>query len=314
MARKDVCLYHSTDLDGHCGGAICAKAKPGIHLHGIDYGDQLPWDLIDGSDLIAVDWSFSPVEVLLEILMRVNSLVWLDHHKTSVEVREKLDDYDHLTTVLDTSKAGCEIAWEYFYPNEPMPLAVWLLGRYDVWDHQDDRVIPFQYRLRMEETDPVQYWSDSDTGMIWDQLLTPRIGEYGVPVSKFSTPSVVQRFINEGYLLERYQRSGNAKIAQRMTYELQWLDMRWLVVNRCWTGSKLFESVWDPNKYHGMISFGWDGRRWRVSLYTDRHDVDVSAIATAHGGGGHAGAAGFECEHLPFDMNEICHEDTCSNE
>jgi nanoRNase/pAp phosphatase (c-di-AMP/oligoRNAs hydrolase) len=36
-----------------------------------------------------------------------------------------------------------------------------------------------------------------------------------------------------------------------------------------------------------------------VSLYSEK--VDVSIIAKNHGGGGHAGAAGFICRDLPFE-------------
>ena len=35
---------------------------------------------------------------------------------------------------------------------------------------------------------------------------------------------------------------------------------------------------------------------FRVSLYTDRNDVDVSEIAKAYGGGGHKKAAGFRVD------------------
>ncbi len=52
---------------------------------------------------------------------------------------------------------------------------------------------------------------------------------------------------------------------------------------------------------HGL-SFGWHGGYWKVSLFTDREDMDVSAVARELGGGGHKKAAGFTCERLPFKL------------
>jgi len=81
-------LYHRADLDGHCSGAIAAlslrQRQLDFKLHGIDYGDPIPWDLIDGHDLIVLDWSFQPWELFSEVLRRAKSLVWIDHHKTAL--------------------------------------------------------------------------------------------------------------------------------------------------------------------------------------------------------------------------------------
>jgi nanoRNase/pAp phosphatase (c-di-AMP/oligoRNAs hydrolase) len=39
-----------------------------------------------------------------------------------------------------------------------------------------------------------------------------------------------------------------------------------------------------------------------VSLYSTRDDIDCGAIAKTYGGGGHKGAAGFQCDTLPFPI------------
>lgn len=49
-----------------------------------------------------------------------------------------------------------------------------------------------------------------------------------------------------------------------------------------------------------MIVFVRDGKKWTVSLYSKKDNVDCSKIATKYGGGGHKKAAGFECYELPF--------------
>jgi nanoRNase/pAp phosphatase (c-di-AMP/oligoRNAs hydrolase) len=69
------------------------------------------------------------------------------------------------------------------------------------------------------------------------------------------------------------------------------------------TNSQTFDSVWDPEKYDAMLTFGWRRGQWTVSLYSVKQDVDVSEVAVKHGGGGHKGAAGFQCTELPFRLD-----------
>jgi nanoRNase/pAp phosphatase (c-di-AMP/oligoRNAs hydrolase) len=60
----------------------------------------------------------------------------------------------------------------------------------------------------------------------------------------------------------------------------------------------MFDTV--EEDYDIMMPFVFDGKRWTVSLYTKKKDIDVSELAKKHGGGGHRQAAGFQCDQLPF--------------
>ena len=101
-----------------------------------------------------------------------------------------------------------------------------------------------------------------------------------------------------------------------------------IAVNLGHTNSKVFDSVWrkgcgcgqsrftamiDENgrcrvcemlvePYDLMIAFcRRKDKLWNVSLYSTKTDVDCGAIAKSFGGGGHKGAAGFQCAELPFE-------------
>jgi len=41
------CFYHSSDLDGHCSGAIVKQEYADCEMIGIDYGNKFPWDSIE---------------------------------------------------------------------------------------------------------------------------------------------------------------------------------------------------------------------------------------------------------------------------
>jgi hypothetical protein len=62
-----------------------------------------------------------------------------------------------------------------------------------------------------------------------------------------------------------------------------------------------FESV--KKGRDAAVAFGFaPSGQWTVSMYGLKPSVDVGAICTKHGGGGHKGAAGFQCKSLPFAL------------
>jgi oligoribonuclease NrnB/cAMP/cGMP phosphodiesterase (DHH superfamily) len=277
------CLYHRSDLDGHCSGAICALKFKDIKLHGIEYGDDVPWELIDGFDLIVVDWSFQPWSLFEEVISRANTVTWIDHHKSAIEEYEKSSrQFPNLKVFLNTELAACELAWDYFFPNKDKPLAVRLLGRYDVWDHSDGRVLPFHYRVKVEKTDP-------DTMQFWHKIFN-------------KTDFTIKDYIYEGEIILKYEKQQNKKSIEAIGCNVVFEGKLWLAANRTGINSKFFDTAYDPDKYFGVISWGWTGKHWRVSLYTTHDHVDCSAICKSYGGGGHKNAAGFQCKELPFKL------------
>jgi hypothetical protein len=266
------------------------RRSESFKLQGIEYGNEIPWDLIDGNDVTVIDWSFQPWSVFDQVIQRAKSVLWIDHHKSAIEEWQRsMCDADNIETVLDTTRAGCELAWHRFFSAHREPLAVRLLGRYDVWDHEDDRVLPFQYRMRMETTDPKECLENGSS--LWEILLDDS-----------GSDTLVGTFVSEGDLVVKYQIQQDERDLKFTWFELDWNGMKWLASNRTGKGSKFFESLYDPLKHHGMMAFGWTGRHWRIGLYSDREDVDCSAICKANGGGGHKGAAGFQCDRLPFEL------------
>lgn len=78
--------------------------------------------------------------------------------------------------------------------------------------------------------------------------------------------------------------------------------MKCIAINKGLTNSKVFDSVWNAEKYDAMLTFCLMSpkRGWTISLYSDKPGIDVSKIAKSRGGGGHKQAAGFQSKALPF--------------
>lgn len=273
------CFYHKSDLDGWCSAAIVSYKFPEVALIGIDYGEDFPWPLLKADEeVFMVDFSLQPYNFMLELAGKCN-LTWIDHHISAI-----LDyEFYHLpgsSVVLDPKRAACELCWDYLFLDEPMPLAVQLLGRYDVWDHEEEQVLPFQYGMRMRASDPSKSMS------FWDQVFT-------------EFPNSI---LHDGATILVYTQRENEKYVEATSFELDFEGLRFIVSNAQLTGAKLFDVKWNPDQYDAMLVFGWRKGQWNVSMYSDKEGIDVSRIAVKYGGGGHAGACGFQCDELPFEL------------
>jgi oligoribonuclease NrnB/cAMP/cGMP phosphodiesterase (DHH superfamily) len=277
------CFYHSADLDGHCSGAIVKRKYPGCEMIGINYGDEFPWESIaPGEKVFMVDFGLQPFSDM-ERLQKVSELIWIDHHKSALADAAKAGFV--AGGVVKDGRAGCELTWEFLFPEQPIPWAVHLLGRYDVWDHSDEHTLPFQYGMR-NAADTLPENQD-----FWGKV--------------FCGGDFFTKTLNEGSLIIRYEKVQNEKFCKTYAFETEFDGIKGICVNRGLTNSKVFDSVYDPERHRLMITFCRlkpPAGKWTVSLYSTREDVDCGALAKSFGGGGHKGAAGFQCEDLPFKI------------
>ena len=103
---------------------------------------------------------------------------------------------------LEIGKAGCELTWAHLF-SEPIPRAVHLLGRFDVWDHDDPQVQAFQYGVRQyDDTRP-------SNDELWDTLL----GDYDV------SDEIVDATIEVGKTLLKYERGQATKFCKAYAFE-----------------------------------------------------------------------------------------------
>ena len=335
------CFYHSADLDGHCSGAIVKYRFPKAIMHPINYGDVFPWEEIGEEDVVyMVDFGLQPFDPEMIYLMNRTNLCWIDHHHSAIEEHRKWYaknstpalDYLLLEGIRDTSKSACELTWEYLFPDQPVPLAVKLLSLYDSWTYEGHELEPmvllFQMRMRMESLDPRNqeafdavwislFHDDPIEDMIEEGKLLLRYDEE-------QKRQYAQMYGFETKMPIRKEIWSNADRAKDPSIVPPHISA--IALNIGMSNSKVFDSVWRKGcdylphidldvgvcprcnglghiePYDLMITFcRRSDRKWNVSLYSTKADIDCGAIAKSFGGGGHKGAAGFQCTELPFD-------------
>ena len=186
------CFYHSADLDGHCSGAIVKQKYPQCEMIGINYGQEFPWERMEGDEVIfMVDFGLQPFADM-ERLDKLCKFHWIDHHKTAIDAAYKKGFIASAGQSLEVGRAGCELVWNHIHGDlGDKPRAVHLLGRYDVWDHSNPDTLPFQYGMRqIKDTLP-------DNQKMWSKL--------------FKSEEMCADTIRTGQLILAYEESQNAK-------------------------------------------------------------------------------------------------------
>lgn len=282
--KKVVCIYHRADMDGRCAGAIVRRRfGAGVVLVGWDYGEPVPWDQILPADEVWVVDCCLPGEDMLRLQAEAGELVWCDHHKTALDWAAELGFC--CAGERSLREAGCELTWAAAFGSVDMPMAVYLLGRYDVWDHAGiPFVLPFHAAVSLRFPRP-------DNDEFWNPILSPL----------YKADAEVQKLVEEGRAVMRVREADDALCARAMCYDVVFEGISALAANLKPANSRTVLSMVRPD-HRLLVLYGYQaGKGWVVSLYNPEHckEVDCGAIAKRHGGGGHPGAAGFVCQELP---------------
>lgn len=276
------CFYHGVDNDGKCAGAIVYKNNLECEMIGINYNQEFPIkEIKEHEKIYIVDFSIEP-EVMKQLIAITSDVIWIDHHKTAIE---KYGIYEGTIGGLrNITKSGCELTWEWFHLGEEVPEAVKLIGDRDTWAWKyGDKTKYFNDGIGLLDTNP--------KSNIWIDLISG---------NKELTNNLYQ-IIKDGKLISKYKKQSAKNFMDSWAYEMEFKGYTCVAINKGMCGSEAFGE--DFKKYDICISFIWDGICWAVSLYSQT--VDVSEIAKTFEykgkkGGGHKGASGFICTHLPF--------------
>jgi len=274
-----ICIYHSRDLDGWMSAAIVKlKFGPDVELLGWDYGDPLP-DL-SFKEVIMVDLSF-PKDIMEA---NSNRLTWIDHHISAIK-----NISEEIMGKRDPEFAACELTWQYFFPNKPMPEIVRLLGRYDCFGHkgteEELKVLEFQYGARANFFDPetcyqaLTHWDTNQEHVV--QIAGYNIYNY---LCAEATQIYARRFTIK--INEYYFAAVNTERFNPVNFGINYHNDR--------ANDFSLKLIHSSNYYYdGFACFWYNKGTWTFSLYNDNGQVDCSKICETFGGGGHKGAAGF---------------------
>lgn len=271
---KPLVIYHGNCWDGFCAAWIARKALGDIEAVPAQYGQPPPE--VHGRVVYVLDFSY-PREVMAQVATDARRTVILDHHKTAMEALDGLHQPESGIDVwFDMNKSGGRLAWEWFslmgfdLPTPNAPRAPWLVDYTedrDLWRHALDGTQEINAALR-------SYPLDFE---LWDQ---------------FEQKDPRSTFYYEGAAIRRAERAIiESHVRNARTREMDGHQIRF--VNATVLFSEIAGELAKDAPFGACYFDRQDGKR-QWSLRSRDGGIDVSAIASARGGGGHAHAAGFE--------------------
>ena len=302
-------VFYHNDNDGKCSAAIVYNIESrnvddvmDIRCIPIQYGDNFPHHTIHGhgafkrieaETVYILDFSIE-TDDMAKLLGITENVIWIDHHKTAIEKysdfawRNRKEEWCNLEDIIgirEVGISGCELTWRYFNfldaGSSPIPEAVKLIGDRDIWAYKyGDRTRDFYYGLKGLDLNPAR--------VIWNDIFT-KPGD----------------FVNRGETIRHaFEEEANDIVRTNGFWVDDFHGYRCYAANY-FRGSEPFEAVEpDADVY---LAFSYEGKNkcWTVSLYSTKPDIDVSEIAKQYEwkgkrGGGHKGAAGFQCDYPPF--------------
>lgn len=293
MTKDVLVVYHSADYDGlFCREVARNNYGDTAEYIGWNFGDA-PLDYPSGKTVYVLDLPCDRVfNLSMESLAGMSGLIWIDHHKTSMDTHPKSINGYRIDGV-----AACRLAWQWFSGNRGVggrlpnkeeyvsrkisePLALRLAGEYDIFDKRDPNAELFQHGLRSREL----------TSECWGGLLGTDDSYAGM---------YLQAGIGIQYVCDREY----AQVIKEQGFTFKWEGLTFLGCNshRLDIRSHLFAAGIKP-EHQALFGFTYVGGKWSVSMYhaPGHEQHDLSAIAKKHNGGGHRGACGMILDTLPF--------------
>jgi len=277
-------IYHHPCMDG-TASAMCAyryfKNHPTNKIQYFPAGHGKSPPRVAGKNVLICDFSY-PYSTLKEMAKVANKLLVIDHHKTAIE---NLQDLPAEQKIFDVEKSGAYLTWQYFFPEEPVPLFIQMIQDRDLWKKELPGTDYLSMYLFTQKYDFELYRSLLDqTKLAWAIAKGESYSELNNYYLHQLADHAVVKFMRVGdkYYFVTHCECGLAMLRSDL-------------------GNYLIEKYPQADftvtyhvKTHGNTTF---------SLRSDDQHVDVSQVAVALQGGGHRNAAGVSVNaatnHLP---------------
>jgi hypothetical protein len=267
------CYYHAGCPDGF-GAAYAAWRAWGERGVTVPRGHDDAFDpFAHEGDLVVFADIALPNPLLRDLGELAKELVVLDHHwsarrhfESDPSLAVSLAGRGH-RVLFDLEHSGAVLAWRYFHPGEPVPDLLRYVEDQDLWS----------WKLPESEAVNAAIGSYARELEVWDELAR----------------RPWQELASEGAPILRAMHTDVAR-ALRFAHPLRIGDRRLEAVNSLHHRSHIGHAIAERAAFGAPLAAVYRivGTRVDVSLYSIG-ELDVSAIASRYGGGGHRNAAGF---------------------
>ncbi len=300
---KILVIYHAKCPDG-IGAAWCfynfskklGWPKNEINYYGASYYQDPP-DLTGYTDVYITDFSYSASITLNMKKLIPGKLVVLDHHESAITNLASLKPTKTLDIVLDKSRSGAQIAWDYLAGSlaNQRPWFINYIGDRDLWlwklsnSKEINRALAIEY---FSLDNPIEMLSELSSKSPKD-FIKP--GEYYLKMETYLVKDICNKAVKIPFLVgtKTYSPEGSAKAYTIYLIEANVLisEVGDYLIQNPPDGKADFIVIWRYSAVHKTFNY---------SARCAKDGPDLAVIAKTFGGGGHKQAAGFSTEKFLF--------------
>jgi len=299
IPEPNLVIYHNPCSDGLAGAWSVYSRFPKAQYRGTtpDFKDPrlLSADNVSGRVVYFVD-IMPKRDALVRVCSLAKQVIVLDHHKTNLEIVNGLSTDGmpaNLHIVFDMARSGCQIAWQFVNPTEPVPWFLNYIADRDLWTwkmanskHVNSALFNMGYLANFPAlTNLHQCTPNAESSR---DLIETTLLPYAKTIEEYE-----DRVLSNASTCARHVIF-HAPDGRQIPV---WLGTT-LPALRSELGNRLMEKAFADGSLPKMsVTWQYDyaADEWWVSLRSSdtAADVDCSKIAQSLGGGGHPNAAGF---------------------
>jgi oligoribonuclease NrnB/cAMP/cGMP phosphodiesterase (DHH superfamily) len=274
----DILVYHSPCQDGLAAAYVAYKYSKEHNLTyefiGITNNQNEFSDTLNIKDKNVIFFDIAPNDIQLKQLKENNTNFYIvDHHKTN---ESRLKNYTN--GIFDMNKSGAGLAWDYFYPKQPMPLFLQMIQDRDLWKWEIPRSKEFC------------------NGLFTYGRLTNTLQEsFDLFESIHSDSAKYEEVLTVGSILDRKRAKEIDSMAKNAAEKVYSYKGYTVCIVNCdhEFASDLGHTILTTFGYDFVVCWRYNhmNEEYWLSLRAD-NKVDVSDICKEYGGGGHKNAAG----------------------
>jgi uncharacterized protein len=258
-------IYHANCLDGITAATIMSMKYPTSTLAKGYYQTEPNWELIEGAQVFLLDFSFKH-DVMVKVLDVAAEVILLDHHDTALDDLKPLEGHPKFHTQHSTNEnSGAVIAWNYFFPNQPVLKLV---------SHVEDRDL---WKFNMPET----------------RAICAALYSYELTVETFKRlfSRKLESLVTEGHPLLRAHDKEVARLVPKASRAILPGGENVPILN---LAPEYTSDVLNELAKSDIFAMGYVITKDRVLFSLRAQDtIHVGKFCESLGGGGHRNAAGF---------------------
>lgn len=315
MERKVIIIHHN-DMDGIFSGALIYDYEKNINKtdwikcievdYTMDLHQTIGEDILSLEDIIVyfVDYSFSKKEninIISTILNNRSAVIWIDHHKSSEDLLEKLpvditgaSRFEHS---INTKYCAAVLCYEWINKIVNNKRMLNIVDSWDTWKHNQSNDREFNEGFRS------MHYTAEQFGEFIGSLL----------VFENKEEDFINNCLSKGKDICSYLDENNGVLCETNGFEfnIEYFGKTFKCFGLCQYGNSLVFGD-RINKYDIVVLIRFNGDQFVYSLYSNKDYVECNQIASdlgtfdGLGGGGHKGAAGFQAyENIIYKDNTL---------